>query len=56
MSDDPITGIRSALHDILKSKGHNPEEYDPWYFPSIENYTNVNYFLFQAFEIINTDI
>jgi len=34
-------GIRSALHDILKSKGHNPEDYDPWYFPSVENYTNL---------------
>ena len=44
---NPITGIRSALHDILKSKGHNPEDHDPWYFPSVENYTNVNYFLFE---------
>jgi len=34
-------GIRSALHDILKSKGHNPEDHDPWYFPSVENYTNL---------------
>ena len=53
MSGDPITGIRSALHDILKSKGHNPEDHDPWYFPSVESYANVNYFVF---EIINTDI
>jgi hypothetical protein len=56
MSGDPITGVRSALHDILKSKNHNPEDYDPWYFPSVENYANVNYLVSQAFEIINTDI
>ena len=53
MSGDPITGVRSALHDILESKGYNPEDHDPWYFPSVETYANVNYFVF---EIINTDI
>ncbi|KAF8158241.1 S-adenosyl-L-methionine-dependent methyltransferase [Crassisporium funariophilum] len=31
-------GIRSALHDVVRAKGRDPEEYDPWYFPSIEDY------------------
>ena len=55
-SGELITGIRSTLHDVLKSKGHNPEDCDPWYFPSVESYANVNYFVFQAFDIINTDM
>ncbi|CAA7260979.1 unnamed protein product [Cyclocybe aegerita] len=33
-----VIGIRSALHQILKSKGRDPEQCDPWYFPSVEEY------------------
>ncbi|KAG8963651.1 hypothetical protein FRC03_002695 [Tulasnella sp. 419] len=31
-------GVRSALHLVLKARGYKPEELDPWYFPSIEEY------------------
>jgi len=34
-------GIRSALYDIVKLKGHNPGDYDPWYFPSVEDYAKL---------------
>lgn len=32
-------GIRSQLHGALKKRGVNPEEYDPWFFPSAEQYS-----------------
>ena len=48
LSDDPTTGIRSALHDIVKLKGHNPEDYDPWYFPSTEEYAKVKRWCFKC--------
>lgn len=38
-----LPGVRSALYDVVKLKGHNPEEYDPWYFPSVEDYGKVNH-------------
>ncbi|KAI0734765.1 S-adenosyl-L-methionine-dependent methyltransferase [Fomitopsis betulina] len=31
-------GIRSALHHVLRERGYKPEELDPWYFPSTEDY------------------
>ncbi|KDR82636.1 hypothetical protein GALMADRAFT_238074 [Galerina marginata CBS 339.88] len=34
-------GIRSALHDVVRSKGRDPEEIDPWYFPSMEDYVKL---------------
>jgi len=39
-----ITGVRSALHDVIRSKGRDPEELDPWFFPSIEDYGKVRLF------------
>ncbi|KAF9485893.1 S-adenosyl-L-methionine-dependent methyltransferase [Pholiota conissans] len=33
-----VIGIRATLHDIIRSKGRDPEELDPWYFPSPEDY------------------
>ncbi|KAF8909020.1 S-adenosyl-L-methionine-dependent methyltransferase [Gymnopilus junonius] len=35
------TGVRAALHDIVRSKGRDPEESDPWYFPSMEDYVKL---------------
>ncbi|PPQ99187.1 hypothetical protein CVT26_014109 [Gymnopilus dilepis] len=34
-------GVRAALHDVVRSKGRDPEEYDPWYFPSMEDYVKL---------------
>jgi SAM-dependent methyltransferase len=34
-------GVRSALHRVIKSRGHDPIPLDPWFFPSVEDYTKV---------------
>ncbi|KAF8967096.1 S-adenosyl-L-methionine-dependent methyltransferase [Flammula alnicola] len=34
-------GIRSTLHEVIRSKGHDPDETDPWYFPSMEDYVKL---------------
>ncbi|KDN40980.1 hypothetical protein RSAG8_07686, partial [Rhizoctonia solani AG-8 WAC10335] len=34
-------GVRSALHQILKSREIEPSEVDPWYFPRPEHYAKV---------------
>ncbi|KAF8798851.1 S-adenosyl-L-methionine-dependent methyltransferase [Phlegmacium glaucopus] len=34
-------GVRSALYEVVRLKGHNPEDYDPWYFPSVEDYAKL---------------
>ncbi|KIM43248.1 hypothetical protein M413DRAFT_444057 [Hebeloma cylindrosporum] len=34
-------GIRSTLHDVIRSKGRDPEELDPWFFPSTEDYAKL---------------
>ncbi|KAJ6620738.1 S-adenosyl-L-methionine-dependent methyltransferase [Mycena sp. CBHHK59/15] len=34
-------GIRSALHLILRSRGYDPVPMDPWFFPSVEEYTKL---------------
>ncbi|KAI0927433.1 hypothetical protein AcV5_007976 [Taiwanofungus camphoratus] len=31
-------GVRSALHHVLRTRGYDPIELDPWYFPSVEDY------------------
>ncbi|KAG6372810.1 S-adenosyl-L-methionine-dependent methyltransferase [Boletus reticuloceps] len=31
-------GVRSALHYAVRKRGLNPEEMDPWYFPSVQEY------------------
>lgn len=33
--------MRATLHKVLRTKGYNPDELDPWYFPSIEDYREV---------------
>ncbi|KAF9046488.1 S-adenosyl-L-methionine-dependent methyltransferase [Panaeolus papilionaceus] len=33
--------IRSALHDVIKSKGYDPVPIDPWYFPSVDDYSKL---------------
>ncbi|KAK7048129.1 hypothetical protein R3P38DRAFT_2867546, partial [Favolaschia claudopus] len=34
-------GIRSALHRAIKSRGRDPLSIDPWFFPSVEEYTKL---------------
>ncbi|KAJ7242864.1 cyclopropane-fatty-acyl-phospholipid synthase [Mycena haematopus] len=34
-------GVRSALHRALKSRGYDPVSLDPWFFPSVEEYTKL---------------
>lgn len=30
-----------ALSEAVRSRGRDPKVYDPWYFPSVEDYTKV---------------
>ncbi|KAF9329711.1 hypothetical protein BG006_007250 [Podila minutissima] len=30
--------VRGALHAALRKRGHNPEDYDPWFFPGPKTY------------------
>ncbi|KAJ6466388.1 S-adenosyl-L-methionine-dependent methyltransferase [Mycena sanguinolenta] len=34
-------GLRSALHRALKSRGYDAISLDPWFFPSVEEYTKL---------------
>ncbi|KAJ7808860.1 S-adenosyl-L-methionine-dependent methyltransferase [Mycena olivaceomarginata] len=34
-------GLRSALHRALKSRGYDSIALDPWFFPSVEEYTKL---------------
>ncbi|KAJ6557214.1 S-adenosyl-L-methionine-dependent methyltransferase [Mycena vulgaris] len=34
-------GVRSALHRAVKSRGHDAIPLDPWFFPSVEDYTKL---------------
>jgi SAM-dependent methyltransferase len=40
-SSKHIPGIRSVLHEVIRSKGRNPQDVDPWYFPSQLEYEKV---------------
>lgn len=33
-----VSCIRNAIYDWFKKNGLNADEYDPWYFPSVEDY------------------
>ena len=35
-------GVRSAIHCVLRERGHDPESVDPWYFPSMADYVKVS--------------
>ena len=37
-----LLGVRSAVHSVLKRRGYNPADLDPWYFPSAEEYKSVS--------------
>lgn len=32
-------GVRGHLHVALRKRGIDPDEFDPWFFPSVEEYT-----------------
>ncbi|KAJ7695725.1 S-adenosyl-L-methionine-dependent methyltransferase [Mycena rosella] len=34
-------GIRSALHRVVRAHGHDPAPLDPWFFPSVEDYSKL---------------
>ncbi|KAF4617398.1 hypothetical protein D9613_006014 [Agrocybe pediades] len=34
-------GLVSQLHDVVRSRGRDPEELSPWYFPSMEDYVKL---------------
>ncbi|KAJ6584668.1 S-adenosyl-L-methionine-dependent methyltransferase [Mycena capillaripes] len=34
-------GLRSALHHALKARGYDPVSLDPWFFPSVDEYTKL---------------
>jgi hypothetical protein len=36
-------GVRSALHHVLMRAGMNPVERDPWYFPTVKQYSSVSH-------------
>jgi trans-aconitate methyltransferase len=36
-----VEKIRSALHDALRKRGIDPTSIDPWYYPSVEEYTKL---------------
>lgn len=36
-----VEGVREALHKVLSKRGINATERDPWFFPSIDSYTQV---------------
>jgi SAM-dependent methyltransferase len=33
-----VATIRGALHEALRARGHDPRAYDPWFFPTVEEY------------------
>ena len=40
--DTIYTGVRGAIHGALKRRGIDPGPLDPWYFPTVEDYTEVS--------------
>ncbi len=36
------TGVRGAIHGALRRRGIDPTPLDPWYFPTVEDYTEVS--------------
>ncbi|KAL4249284.1 S-adenosyl-L-methionine-dependent methyltransferase superfamily protein [Abortiporus biennis] len=36
-----VVGVRSAIHSVLRKRGYDPLQLDPWYFPSSEAYTKL---------------
>lgn len=37
-----VEGVREAMHKVLAKRGINAAERDPWYFPSVDDYTQVS--------------
>ncbi|MCY7324454.1 MAG: methyltransferase domain-containing protein [Phormidesmis sp. CAN_BIN36] len=33
-----VATIRNALHAALRDRGINPQEFDPWFFPTVDEY------------------
>lgn len=39
-----VEGVRAVLHKVLGQRGINATERDPWFFPSVESYTQARNF------------
>ncbi|KAF9930115.1 hypothetical protein FBU30_000865 [Linnemannia zychae] len=57
--------VRTGLHWALRTRGYNPEDYDPWFYPSVQTYRKMlesQGFVVESIELIprltrlNTDI
>lgn len=35
-------GVRAALHQVVRARGIDPESVDPWYFPTVGQYSAVS--------------
>ncbi|KAF9936620.1 hypothetical protein BGZ75_004977 [Mortierella antarctica] len=50
-----VAEVRTGLHAALKKRGHNPEDYDPWFFPGTKTYRRMleqNGFCVESIELI----
>ncbi|KAF9948200.1 hypothetical protein BGZ70_002317 [Mortierella alpina] len=50
-----VAEVRTGLHAALKKRGHNPEAYDPWFFPGPKTYRRMleaNGFRVESIELI----
>ncbi|KAG0204528.1 hypothetical protein BGX28_003576 [Mortierella sp. GBA30] len=50
-----VAEVRSGLHAALKKRGHNPDDFDPWFFPGIKTYRRMleqNGFRVDSIELI----
>ena len=36
-----VEAIRRALHETLRARNLDPWQYDPWFFPSVEEYSSL---------------
>ena len=36
-----VATVREALHEVLRARGLDPWDYDPWFFPTVEEYSSL---------------
>ncbi|KAG0345250.1 hypothetical protein BG004_003846 [Podila humilis] len=50
-----VAEVRSGMHAALRKRGHNPDDYDPWFFPGVKTYRRMleeNGFKVDSIELI----
>jgi len=47
-------GLRPALYQVLKSRGHDPVVRDPWYFPGPEDYEKL--LVSESFKLVHLSL